>query len=474
MIKYKVWVAAGRHRTFDNKTWVEHKAIKKKFAGAMRISKEYENRVMLEAIESSTTDMSIFWHHLKKCRGPTGCKILAIKNTKDKVVYGLDDILDIWKVHFSILSTRKNDPAYDCDHFDFINRKVERLNGGEEDSAFSETPISTSEVQKAVDKLKRNKSCSYDSISAEHVKYVGALLIITLTFLFNLIVKMEYIPVNFRRGIQIPLFKGKNLCGTDTNNYRGITLLSIFSKIYEIVIWNRIEPWWKEWKALSKFQGACRKGQSCVHTSLLLQETVASALETNNKVSVSYFDVSKAFNTVWINGLFAKLHDMRIRGKLWPLMYRNYSGFSCRVRIAGSFSECYPMSCGIHQGGILSLNKYIVFINDLFIELENSNLCCTISRILSSPAGYADDLAAATISKFHTDKMHNIVNEYGKRWRFIFNAGKSAVLVFGEDKKYNMTNRKQRVFRHGQEGAKGRETYDHVGVKMGIFNVRYG
>ena len=73
-------------------------------------------------------------------------------------------------------------------------------------------------------------------------------MIITLTFLFNLIVKMEYIPVNFRCGIQIPLFKGKNLGGMDTNNYWGITLLSIFSKIYEIVIWNRIEPWRKECK----------------------------------------------------------------------------------------------------------------------------------------------------------------------------------------------------------------------------------
>ena len=66
--------------------------------------------------------------------------------------------------------------------------------------------------------------------------------------------------------------------------------------------------------------------------------------------------------------------------------------------------------------------------------------------------------------------MHNIVNEYGKRWRFKFNAEKSAVLVFGEDKKSNMTNRKQRFFKLGQEGVKERETYDHVGVKMGIFN----
>ena len=55
-----------------------------------------------------------------------------------------------------------------------------------------------------------------------------------------------------------------------------------------------------------------------------------------------------------------------------------------------------------------------MFINGLLIDLENSKLCCKISRIPSSPAGYADDLAAATVSKLHTDKVHNMVNDYGK------------------------------------------------------------
>ena len=197
-----------------------------------------------------------------------------------------------------------------------------------------------------------------------------------------------------------------------------------------------------EHDVLSNFQGACRKGQSCVHTSLLLQETVASALETHNKVFVSYFDVSKAFDTVWINCFFSKLHDIGLTGKLWRLMYRTYTDFNCKVHIAGSFSEWYPMSCGIHQGGILSLTKYIIFINDLLLKLENSKLCCQISRIPSSPAGYADDLAAATVSKNHTDRVHNMVDEYGKIWRFNFNAGKSAVMVFGEERRVSVLNRK--------------------------------
>ena len=170
---------------------------------------------------------------------------------------------------------------------------------------------------------------------------------------------------------------------------------------------------------------------------------MASALETNNKVFVSYFVVSKAFDTVWINGLFYKLYEVGIRGSLWRIMYRTYTGFYCRARIAGNFSDWYPMTCGIHQGGILYLTKYTVFINALLNELEVSNLCCSIANIPSSPASYADDLAAATTSKYKTDKVHTIVNDYGNRWRFDFNAGKSAVLVFGEDRKVNIVNKTQ-------------------------------
>ena len=216
-------------------------------------------------------------------------------------------------------------------------------------------------------------------------------------------------------------------------------------------------------------QGACRKGQSCVHTSLLLQETVASTLEKHSKVFVSYFDVSKAFDTVWINGLFSKLHDMGITGKLWRLMYRTYTDFQCRVRVASNFSDWYPMSCGIHQGGLLSLVKYILFIDELLLDLEKSKLCYTIAHITSSPAGYADDLATATVSKHHTDMVHVMVHEYGRKWRFKFNAAKSAVMVYGENSKVNMFNKKNRVFRLGSEGVKEKDTYDHVGVKMGLF-----
>ena len=151
-------------------------------------------------------------------------------------------------------------------------------------------------------------------------------------------------------------------------------------------------------------------------------------------------------------------------------MFRTYTGFYCRIRVAGSFSVWYPMSCGIRQGGVLSLVEYLVFIDELLVKLKQSKLCCNIKNVPSSPAGYADDLATATISKMRTEMVHDMVNDYRKKWRFKFHTSKSAVMVFGEGENDKLNNSKFRTFRLGNEAVKKKTIYDHVGVKMRIFH----
>ena len=253
------------------------------------------------------------------------------------------------------------------------------------------------------------------------------------------------------------------------NNYRGITLLTNFNKIFEILIWLRLEEWWSSSGVISNLQGACRKGQSCVHSAFLLQETVSTALDDSNNVFVAYFDVSKAFDTVWVNGLFYKMYEMGIRGKTWRLLYRSYLNFMCKVRISDMSSDWYEMMCGIHQGGFLSLIKYVAFINQLIINLRDSDLCCKIDTLWSTPPGYADDIATACLSKHKMDEALKMVNDYGKRWRFSFNAKKSAILVYGENEKTNSINSSNRMFKLGCNRVLERKSYDHVGIKACLY-----
>ena len=241
---------------------------------------------------------------------------MAIRNQQEKVVYKLDEVLGVWEQHFSTLCTPRNEPQFDEIHYDHVTSKVKEYNQMTDSDIFLSEPFTEEEVAKAVKKLKLRKACGYDNICSEHIIYTGPKLVQVLTLVYNKVVDLEYVPINLRRGIQIPLFKGEKLCSLDVNNYRGITLLTNLNKIYEMILWARMEEWWHNTCVISRFQGACRRGQSCVHTAILLQETVSTALEVKKNVFVSYFDVSKAFDTVWTDGLFYKLYNMGITGRL--------------------------------------------------------------------------------------------------------------------------------------------------------------
>ena len=124
---------------------------------------------------------------------------------------------------------------------------------------------------------------------------------------------------------------------------------------------------------------------------------------------MTYLDVSKVFDGVWIAGLFYRLWEMGIRGKTRRLLYKSYQDFRCRVRIQNQMSEWYLLRFGIYQGGYLSLLKYLAFINSLLDSLEESKLCCAIYGINVSPLGYADAVATASTSKLKTDRVLLIV-----------------------------------------------------------------
>ena len=227
----------------------------------------------------------------------------------------------------------------------------EWLNSNDVDD-FCSQYFTREEVWKGIGKLNSGKTPGHDGITKEHLVNAGHSLISVLHRVFCLVLYIEYIPQNFREGIQIPLYKGKNTCTLNVNNYRGITLLNTFNKLFEVILWARIKPWWEESGAITQLQGACKNGISCLHTAFLLQESISEQLETNRKVFITYLDVSKAFDGVWIDGLFFCLRDLGIFGKTWRLLYKSYVDFRCRVRVSDQCSEWYPMSCGIHRGGI--------------------------------------------------------------------------------------------------------------------------
>ena len=79
------------------------------------------------------------------------------------------------------------------------------------------------------------------------------------------------------------------------------------------------------------------------------------------------------------------------------------------------------------------------------------------------------DLSVCSRSKNHLDRSLDLVYNYSCKWRFFYNASKSAVMVYGESKREAERNYKFRNIRLGKDKVKEKYEYDHVGVKNCLF-----
>ena len=203
-------------------------------------------------------------------------------------------------------------------------------------------------------------------------------------------------------------------------------------------------------------QAACAKGLSSLNSSLLLHETVAHNVSLGRSTYVTFFDTKKAFDTVWIDGLFYMLYVRGVRGKLWRLLRSAYMDCLCAVLLGGKLSSWFKLLQGVKQGAIISMLLYICFINGLMLEVMDSNLGTVVLEVESGCVGYADDLAFITNSAVNMQLLIDSAKRYSSMWRFQFGIQKCATLVFNSHQRHEFTL--------GAEKIGIRKEYTHVGI----------
>ena len=106
----------------------------------------------------------------------------------------------------------------------------------------------------------------------------------------------------------IPLFKS----GEDRliSNYRPISILPVFSKLFEKVVYKRLINYLDSNNILFKKQYGFRKKHSTSLALLDLVDKITSAIDEKKYHVGIFLDLSKAFNTVNHDILFDKLSFM--------------------------------------------------------------------------------------------------------------------------------------------------------------------
>jgi Reverse transcriptase (RNA-dependent DNA polymerase) len=233
-------------------------------------------------------------------------------------------------------------------------------------------PITKLELTNIINSLNVKKSCGPDGISSQLVKENCEIFLEPLMYLYNLSLNQGIVPDRLKIAKVIPLFKKGDECLS--SNYRPISLLSVFNKLLEKLVYKRVYNFLSKNKILYDFQFGFRKNYS---TSLALLDVIDNCyknLAVNNKVLGIFFDLQKAFDTVDHTILLNKLYIYGIRGNMhsWFVNYlsnrKQYTFVNNTCSVEGS------IVCGVPQGSVLGPLLFLIYINDIHSAVPGNQL----------------------------------------------------------------------------------------------------
>ena len=342
-------------------------SIKEPSESNTKIYKQFRNQVLSnqrkaerdyyrEQFEINKQDMRKSWKILKFLIGkedknaPKQISEFVINN---KIVTDNTTIANSFNDYFvNVGKTLAQNIKCDVDPLSYIERS---------NNAITDPIITVDGIKTIVSQL-NNSAAGHDGLPPSIMKQLSVEFAVPLTYLIHSSIIQGDFPEELKLAKVLPIYKADD--EQLIQNYRPISVLPFFSKVFEKVIYQHVLDFIDSNSILYARQFGFRKGHSTSHAIITLVEKVSKALDTGKIVVGIYLDIRKAFDCVSHKILLDKLYKIGIRGNIHILLESYLLSRTQYVCYNDCNSDVKPIEYGVPQGSILGPLLFILYMND--------------------------------------------------------------------------------------------------------------